>query len=145
MDGLTDNISISTISRPETQNCTIQPQLGFAGQTLFSISCISIINEMNDKDIYEYYQKSKNDDAAIGNMLIKCKLKLKYNRNNTFRNIFILPNLILNIIGVLLDRGYGSLTDFMLTSSNNFTVKIINPHGASIQVHLVASVNNIFE
>lgn len=51
----------------------------------------------------------------------------------------------MNLIGVLLDQRSGSLTDFKLTSSNNLSVNIINPYGASIQVYLVANVNNIFE
>lgn len=69
MEELTNNISITTISRPETQNCTIQPQLGFAGETLFTISCINLRNKINDKNIFEYYQKNKNDNTAQGKML----------------------------------------------------------------------------
>lgn len=70
MEELTNSISITTISRPTIQNCTIQPQLGFAGETLFTISCINLRNQINGNNIYEYYQKNKNDDAAIGKILI---------------------------------------------------------------------------
>jgi len=59
-----NNLSITTVSRPSIGNCTIQPLVGLAGETLFTLSCIHLSNET----IFEYYQKNKNTEASIGKL-----------------------------------------------------------------------------
>jgi len=59
-----NNLTITTISRPKIGNCIIQPLVGLAGETLFSISCIHLSNETT----IELYQKNKNDKASRGKL-----------------------------------------------------------------------------
>lgn len=60
-----NNLSITTVSRPKIGNCIIQPLVGLAGETLFTISCIHLSN----KTTFEYYQKNKNNEASLGKPL----------------------------------------------------------------------------
>jgi len=59
-----NNLLITTVSRPKIGNCTIQPLVGLAGETLFTISCIHLSNQTT----FEFYQKIKNDEASRGKL-----------------------------------------------------------------------------
>lgn len=56
-----NNINKTTVTRPETSKCTILPQSGAAGITLFNISCTNFSLDSNAEYIFEYYQRDKND------------------------------------------------------------------------------------
>lgn len=58
-----------TIKKPKIENCIIQPQFGIAGETLFTISCVYLNYEYNMENIFEYYQRNKNDIESMGNIL----------------------------------------------------------------------------
>lgn len=63
------NITVTTISKPKVGSCTILPKSGIAGQTLFTISCTNFNDDNNTENIFEYYQKNKNDETSIGKQL----------------------------------------------------------------------------
>lgn len=71
---LKDNKTISTVREPEIEGCTIQPESGLAGETLFTISCDYLKDAYNMDIVFEYYQKNKNDKSSIGNILLKNKI-----------------------------------------------------------------------
>lgn len=62
-------ISITTIPRPKVGSCKIKPQSGIAGETLFTVLCIGFGNKNNSENIFEYYQKDKNDEGTMGKLL----------------------------------------------------------------------------
>lgn len=81
-----DSINITTTIKPKIEKCTIKPPSGIAGVTLFSIFCTEVKNENNMENSFEYYQKNKNDEASMGNIILI--------NDNTVCKILSLPNLI---------------------------------------------------
>lgn len=73
---LIQKITVTTVPKPIVGSCTIQPQSGVAGQTLFTISCLNFNNDNNTENMFEYYQKNKNDETFIGKQFnnIQCIL-----------------------------------------------------------------------
>ncbi|VVC44103.1 PKD/REJ-like domain,EGF-like, conserved site,EGF-like domain,PLAT/LH2 domain [Cinara cedri] len=69
--GLKNEIYITTISKPKVDICTISPDSGLAGKTLFTISCMNFTNENNTENTFEYYQKNKYDETSLGVLLIR--------------------------------------------------------------------------
>lgn len=78
-----NKITIKTVTKPKIGNCAIQPLSGLAGETLFTISCINLRDENNMENVYEYYQKNKNDKSTMGNILIKYTLSVAWYREHS--------------------------------------------------------------
>lgn len=108
---------------------------------MFTIACKNFKNDDNTDNIFEYYQKNKNDETSIGESQYCVPLhKIKIKRLCSQPNVIIIS---ISIKGVLLTRGNGTMSNFKLTSSKYLTVKVINKYGASVHVNLTVDVNNI--
>lgn len=60
------HILITTIPRPKIDIiCAVRPIKGLVGKTLFTITC----NNFKNQNIFEFYQKNKNDETAMGKQL----------------------------------------------------------------------------
>jgi len=64
---LEKNLLIRTAAQPIAGQCDVNPNLGIAGKTLFTIKCSTFKDAYDDVLLYYYYERYENHENFPGN------------------------------------------------------------------------------